>query len=212
MIDSNLMSGIIGAVSGLIGAFGGAAIGGWVSWKITRKQIQTAVDQKKLENTFNMHKEFFGESMNHSRTQAGKLICKYPDTSLEKIDTDVSSNESVHLWIVLGFYQRLSLMIKHKQIIEPYIPDLFGALFTWYWVNCFESNLPHTWDSYPTIKESRDWLEEYSKKADLIEWQRMAQKDKERNLSAQREHRLLSESSQLQNTDRGSPDWSPPVA
>lgn len=133
----------------LFGTLGGASVRAWFSSK-----------QKKEENALNMHKEFFGESMYKARTLSEKLVEKYPEETLEDIRRKDEPNDSVHLWIILGFFNRLSLQIQQNQIQKKYIRDLFGELFIWWWVCAFDNGrLPEKWDSYKSIIWLKEWLE-----------------------------------------------------
>ncbi|MCI0387672.1 MAG: hypothetical protein MOB07_02725 [Acidobacteria bacterium] len=182
MIDPNLMSGIIGAAAGLIGAFGGAAVGGWISWKIAHRQLQISTDQKKLENVFNLHKDFNSESCHDSRTKAGKLLWELTDSTFNDMYKVDATSGYVHFWIVLNFYRRLWLAVKHKQVDERYVAELFGATFIWWWDNCFQSKLPSTWESHRDINDLRAWMEEHTSREEFIRWQQMARIDRETNL------------------------------
>jgi hypothetical protein len=133
----------------LIGTIGGASARAWFS---TQQKIE--------ENTLNMHREFFGESMYKARTLSEKLIEEYPEKTLEEIRREVHPDKCVHLWMVLGFFNRLSLQTQQNQIRKKYIRDLFGELFVWWWVCAFDNGrLPEEWDSYKSIKWFKEWLE-----------------------------------------------------
>lgn len=184
MMDPNLMIGIVGAVSGLLGAFGGAAISGWISWKIFRKQIQISEAQKKLENTFALHREFEGEALNTSRTLGAKLLESHPHLSLEAISETMDGPETVHIWAVLGFYKRLALSLKHGQLDERYVSDLFGAMFTWWWTICYQNKLPGVWVDHGIIGDLWAWFQTHTRADTLKSWIKRAEYDKPRYLGS----------------------------
>ena len=188
-MDANLLNGL----SGLLGAILGAAVSGWFSWQIFRKQLEASDTQRKLDNaasdaqrrldnTFAFHREFDGPSLNTSRTLAARLLEENPDLSLDQISEKMDGPETVHIWVVLSFYKRLTVSLKHGQLDPRFVSELFGAIFTWWWLICFNKKLPSFWVDDGILREFWDWLENNTDAAEMDRWVKRAELDMPRYL------------------------------
>lgn len=65
------------------------------------QRVQTAIE---------LHREWNSETLYQSRTSAGKLLRKYPELSNFDIEKGVPYEEASHIWIVVGFFQRLAFL------------------------------------------------------------------------------------------------------
>ncbi|TAF02609.1 MAG: hypothetical protein EAZ77_18605 [Nostocales cyanobacterium] len=145
------LNSIISALPGAL--ISGAVISSIFNWQLNQRRLQ-------LQTTFELHREWNGESLRLSRNLGDKFLLAHPNKDLIQIDNDGSVNpeDSVHLWIIIGFYQRLWILIKYHQVKESLIPELFGESFIWWYKNCFHERLiPTKYDSSNQISELNNW-------------------------------------------------------
>jgi hypothetical protein len=96
---------------------------------------------ERLRTAVELHREWNNEGLYHSRTSAGKLVRKFPDKSYFEIEEEVPYEEAAHIWVVVGFFQRLEFLAKHGKLESEMVRELFGELFIWWWVVSFSSQL-----------------------------------------------------------------------
>ena len=110
-----------------------------------------------------MHKEYGTLEMSNHRKNAAVFIQKYPKTTFDKI-SEKDKELSISLLMIMRFYQRLWLAIKHNQIKNSLIPELFGEAFYYWYFLSFEPNLTTIyWDSSSQIKELLIWMSKKDK-------------------------------------------------
>jgi hypothetical protein len=111
-----------------------------------------------------------------ARTDGGKFVLQNPSQTLDQLDRSDSSGAR-NIWMVLGFYQRLALAIKNRQIDERLVPELFGDTFIWWFRLCFEKQLePTGWESWQRMEYLRNWLAKKAELEDFLVWERQAEK------------------------------------
>lgn len=96
------------------------------------QRIQTAVE---------LHREWNGEVLYRSRTSAGKLVRQFPESSYFEIEEQVPYEDASHIWVVVGFFQRLEFLARHGKLESQMVRELFGELFVWWWVVSFATQL-----------------------------------------------------------------------
>jgi hypothetical protein len=121
--------------------------------------IATQLDnlRKKQTLVFNLHQEWNSQEMYSARTKAGRYVELRPNLKFREIEHSTDP-EVVDLWIVLGFFQRLSALMKQDEINDKLAAELFLPLFAWWWVKCFE-NIPQDWDGWEPINYLNGWFE-----------------------------------------------------
>jgi hypothetical protein len=78
--------------------------------------------------------------------------------------------------MVIAFYQRLALAIKHRQIDERLVPEFFGDNFIWWFRLSFEKQLePTGWESWQRMEYLRNWLAKKADLDDFLVWERRAE-------------------------------------
>lgn len=171
----------------VLSALLGTLVGSLISWFIGNRQ-------KKLQATFDLHREFHSGELYKSRVIANRLISNNLTASLDEI-LQKFPEEEFHLLQVANFYQRLHIAIKHQQINLELVPDLFGEVFVlWYEVFFRDQLLKSNTRSYlrNSIIALHKWLREDPKSSkEFYEWEKSASTDVERRLK----HSQLHESS-----------------
>jgi hypothetical protein len=87
-----------------------------------------------------------------------------------------------------------SIAIKLNQVKVSLIPELFGEVFIWWYVNFFEKQFLPVYRDCSTGKQIsigkqiidlRNWLDLHSNKSELYEWTQKALRDYERKMNIQ---------------------------
>jgi hypothetical protein len=156
-------------ISGLFGLLG--VVVGAIWTRYSGKQ------QQKTANTFLLHGDFCSKAMNEVRYLAGELIKKYPTEGLDALYKRLPTQETTPLWTLLDFYKRLWISLKHNQLQDSLVPELFGSIFLWWNVNCFENRLKGVdWEEGKYLHQFGQWLEEHASKNDHAEWKARAER------------------------------------
>jgi hypothetical protein len=146
--------------------------------------IATQLDnfRKKQTLAFNLHQEWNSREMYLSRTEAGSYVKSHPNLNFKEIEHSTDSNV-VDLWIVMGFFQRLSALVDQKEVNDELIVKLFLPLFVWWWVMCFKENLPYDWDAWQPIHDLRDWFQEKAR-VEYRNWYAKYKEEKSKSLNS----------------------------
>ena len=163
MTEEQLMA-IIGAGSGLIGTILGAGL----SWYTTDRLAR-------VQNTLDLHREWQSPEVTRARMMADKLIHAMRDKDLLRIELESDPAQSNGIWVVLNFFQRLSVLVRHKRVARTLVPDLFGTYIVWWHLNCFADRLPDAWAIRQDWESLYGWLLRNAPPADLAIWQRNAE-------------------------------------
>lgn len=140
-----------------------------------RREKQSAED---INTVVDLHREWNSESIYRSRTHAGVLVRRYPSLTILEIEERDESEEGVHLWIVIGFFLRLSFLIQHEKIHREMAIELFGELFVWWWVVSFERQLaPVDWDARDRILFLKGWIYANTTEGRRAPWIHRAERD-----------------------------------
>lgn len=114
------------------------------------QRVQTAVE---------LHREWNSEGLYQSRTSAGKLVRRFPAASYFEIEAQVPYEEASHIWVVVGFFQRLEFLARHGKLESVMVKELFGELFVWWWVVSFANQLEGCdCDARVQMRRLRDWF------------------------------------------------------
>lgn len=143
--------------SKLIPAIIGAILGSMLTRYLNR-------NREKVTLIFDLHKEFNSYEISKHRNKAGSIIEKYPKTDYDEI-AKIEPENCISLYVVMRFYQRLSLCIKYNQIKKKLAFELFGAIFYYYYYASYEKNLIHLdWAIASQIKQLAKWFERHASK------------------------------------------------
>jgi hypothetical protein len=90
------------------------------------------------------------------------------------------SEDTVHIWNLIGFYQRLALAIEPNRIDKSLVPKMFGPIFVWWYIVVFEHSIvaldENVWDGCREIKWLFKWFHSHS---EFGVWKAVAAKDLE---------------------------------
>jgi len=151
-------------VSSLVGLFG-VVIGALAAW-------WSGIYASRWSRTLDMHREFNSERLSKARIDALKFLKEHGQLSFTEIaDKPELNDESVSLWEVMRFYQRLAVAVKHKQVIRRVVLDEFGEIFLWWYIVCFSKSLKGTnWVAEKDIETMYCWM---AKTVDKVTWQEL---------------------------------------
>ena len=152
---------ITAALIGLAGALLGALIVYW-----------TTLIMARWTRTMDLHREFNAERMNLARSGAFKFMKIHWSKTFKNIsDDDKLDLDSVPLWEVLYFYQRVWALIEHNQINTSVVPRLFGEVFLWWHIVVFEERLfDSEWQSARDIEQLYQWMRRNAHRTDWNSW------------------------------------------
>ncbi|WP_216923421.1 hypothetical protein [Synechococcus sp. CCAP 1479/9] len=144
-----------------------------------KKQKDLEESEERVRTTLDLHREWCSESLFRSRTLAGNLVQQHIDLNLVEIERIVPQDSVTHVWIVIGFFQRLAFLLKHHKIDTMMATELFGELFLWWWIVSFKGQLlPCDWDAASRIIWLHDeWLIEETTSEQRVPWERRAERD-----------------------------------
>jgi hypothetical protein len=167
------------ALMGLIGTVFGAIVTWSASlWDRTRRA--------KSETAWEFHRELSSEPMNRARIRGDQILKKYPNTSLADLYNDVSyENASTFdgMYIVMEFFQRLSLAIQFNRIEKQLVPRLFGEVFYWWDIVVYEPQGKDVdWECCKDIRWLRMWLDKNAKPSDRDNWKARSAKARQERL------------------------------
>lgn len=134
--------------------------------------------EDRIKIVLELHREWNEQSNYRSRAIAGRLVRLIPNTTVLKIEENCSAEEVVHIWIVIGFFLRLNYLVEHEKVHKKMTAELFGELFTWWWVVSFEKQLaPVDWEASDQIKNLKNWLFSVTTELQRAPWVRRATVD-----------------------------------
>jgi hypothetical protein len=154
--------------------FFGTLVGAGIAWWVTDRATNT-------QTTFELYHEFSSEPLLTSRHKAQNtpsLFDKNANITLDQMFGSLSADERAHIWNIIHFYEKLYLLIKHKQCNTKFVPELFGEVFHWWYLNCFEAKLAPIRDREASIRmrELKSWLEKKTKQEEIVRWIERAQR------------------------------------
>lgn len=132
--------------------------------------------EQKIQVVVDLHREWNGEVMYKTRMLASPLVRKYPLLSIFEIEKVATYDEVAKVWIVIGFFQRLSYLVEHEKLHKDMTVELFGELFVWWWIVSFESQLgPSECDARDRILYLKNWVYENTTVQKRSPWIQRAQ-------------------------------------
>lgn len=133
------------------------------------QRVQTAVE---------LHREWNSEVLYHSRTSAGKLVRRFPELSYFEIEDQVPYEEASHIWVVVGFFQRLEFLARQGKLESEMVRELFGELFIWWWVVSFSTQLERCdCDARIQMTRLKDWFYALTSGKQRAPWLERANRD-----------------------------------
>ena len=145
----------------------GTILGAAISWYSTTRL-------SRVQNTLDLHREWQSPDTTRARMMADKFVHATREKDLLRIELESDPAQSSGIWIVLNFFQRLSVLVRHKRVASALIPDLFGTYIVWWHVNCFADRLPVAWAIRKDWDFLHGWLLRHARPEDFATWQRNA--------------------------------------
>jgi hypothetical protein len=127
------------------------------------------------EAVASLHREWYSEPTYRSRDIAFKFLLENPnfdlDTEGKKPDRP---DELLHVWIVLGFFQRLHAFIDNDIIEERIAVDLFGHIFIWWDKFVFRDQVSPKWSDGYRVTELRKIVQSHEDPEIIKMWEEEA--------------------------------------
>lgn len=134
-------------ISGLVGAIAGALASTFLT---TRSQ--------KLACAFEFHREFNNIDMGRHRGIADELIKAHPTLNFDELSAKFG-NRADSLFGIMRFYQRLWLAIKHKNVNERVVAEMFANNFYfWYYISFRRNFIMLDWSGSPHMHQLMIWF------------------------------------------------------
>lgn len=131
----------------IISAILGAAIGQYLNR-----------NKEKTQLAFDMHRELNNAEMSAIRQSALEFIKKYPTVSFSQLSTTDSVN-SIPVFVLLRFFQRLSQALKYNQIKRSLMVGLFSEIFYYWYFMSYEKNLVNLdWEASQQVQFLEKWF------------------------------------------------------
>ncbi|NJK54215.1 MAG: hypothetical protein HC936_18155 [Leptolyngbyaceae cyanobacterium SU_3_3] len=152
------------AVANLFGTIVGATLAFWFALRQLTIQSKEVHKKALVDTTFELHREFNSSEMSEARNRADKIFKQYPTpVTLDALEENFPEVEARPIYLVIRFYQRLWLAIKNKRVDTKLIPELFGEIFYWWFVNYLEPQvMPVGWQICSDIQDLKNWFDENS--------------------------------------------------
>lgn len=165
----------------MIAALIGALVGAAAAWL-------AGVSHSRWTRTLDMHREFNADRMSESRSKAFLFLKQHWGLSFAEIAARPELDaQSIALWDVTRFYQRLAVTVRYGQVIRRIVPDLFGEIFLWWYLVCYRQQLLQTkWVAAREI-EYLYWF--MKKNADRADWDDWNQRHEDELTMLRRRHR-----------------------
>ena len=124
--------------------------------------------KERVSLAFDMHKEINGLEMSRHRRIAGKFIETHPVKNFRELSV-VDEEKTISVLMIMRFYQRLWLSVKHGQIKKNLVNELFSEVFYyWYYLSYQHNLLVLDWDAAAQIKELASWMEKHDKRKKFL--------------------------------------------
>ena len=162
----------------------GTLIAAYVAFHIANHQtsLQTEASRRShcLDLTFDLHKEFSAPVMLDARADADKLTAKYFGMSYSSLYEALPAQSTRCLFLVTDFYERLAISLDKNRLDTQLVPELFGPLFIWWYINCFQVLIikeSPDWHLTENLKRLHAWMKLHTPKDDMKKWEDRATAD-----------------------------------
>jgi hypothetical protein len=148
-------------------ALGGGLIGVALGVHLQRQSSRARL-------AFDLHAEFNNFESARARTRAARALRENPKVTYKTV-SDELPEESVDIWHIVRFYQKLWIAVKYNHIQRNVVPDLFGSIFFWWYERHFSTKLVGIgYESSLQIEELREWFEATEQAPIVDGWKRRA--------------------------------------
>ena len=141
------------------------------------QQKEEQNSEERVKTVIELHREWNSESLYQARTKAEQTVTNYISSDLLTIEKQTQPDEAAQIWIVVGFFQRLSFLVEHDRVHKEMATELFGELFIWWWIVSFERQLMTCdWDARDRIISLKEWLYNSTSEKRRSSWELRARK------------------------------------
>jgi hypothetical protein len=150
---------MINLIVGLVGAL----VGGALAWAIEIR--------RRVEVTLALFSEFHTPTMLNTRHLAADKADAHPGLDFGALRVQQGRAGMQEIWAVQAFYQKLWLLMQHRQVENDLVPDLFGDRFAW-WVQSHYAKRLFVLDTSQArdIEELWHWMESAAPTAQRMRW------------------------------------------
>lgn len=142
------------------------------------QQKEEQNSEERIKTVVELHREWNSESIYQARTRSAKTVRDHVSSNILKIEEKIQPDEAAQIWIVVGFFMRLSFLVQHDRVHKEMVTELFGEPFLWWWVVSFERQLiPCDWDARDRISSLKTWLYENTPENRRNSWESRAKTD-----------------------------------
>lgn len=135
-------------------------------------------EERRVQASVDLHREWNSQAIYGARTKAGKLVRLFPEDSYFEIEDKVPYEDASDIWVVVGFFQRLELLVRHEKVDRQLICELFGELFFWWWVVSFWNQLERCdCDARAQMIRLREWFDIATTATQRHPWLERANRD-----------------------------------
>ncbi len=128
----------------------GAVTGAGVTYFLTLRRA-------KLQTLLDLHREFNSPEFSDVRQRAHKFLRSNSTTLFPDLD---GLPEAWAAYAVSRFYQRLWLLVQHRQVPRKHVGRLFGEVFFLWFYGHFERQLvPTDWQSARDVEALKHWFD-----------------------------------------------------
>ncbi len=152
----------------------------FTAWFLTALRNQTDL-------AFALHREFNTKEMFEARNKADDFLAsQISDIPLDQLYKKPFLEEIQNVLLIIRFYERLWLAIDQSQLNKKLVPKLFGEVFYWWLICCFDKQLLSSkckWyemEAAKNIRDLRDWMDKNTEKLERDKWIAWAEEDKKR--------------------------------
>lgn len=144
------------------------------------EKAKTTESARRIQCTIDLHKEWNSEAIYKSRNIASKLLMRNPRSTIFQIEEIEPPEDAAHIWIVVGFFQRLEFLVEHAKVHESMAIELFAELFTWWWSASYKHQLaPCNCDASDQLLVLNAWFESNTTEEKREPWIQKAKRDRD---------------------------------
>jgi len=132
---------------------------------------RAADSQRRLNFTFDLHREYNSSDMIRARHAAAELLRGHPGLDYRDLRDQLGYSGAADLDQVIYFFQRLWLAVEYGAVQEKYVSRLFGDSFSWWYELTFRAMLvPTATEMGADIDALQRWMVDHSTEEQRQSW------------------------------------------
>lgn len=157
------------------------AIGLQRHWENEKKRSEEKDARVRL--AVQLYAEWNSEAIYVSRVRAWRVLRDSASATIFEIEQQQSGEAMSHVWVVVGFLQRLGVLAEHGKLDNRLAIEFFGELIGWWWTASFEHQLAKSdFSASQRIKTLWQWVCDNSTPEQRVPWISRAAEDREKAL------------------------------